>query len=205
MKIFRSILAASGAAVLALTLAPIAHAQCGGLRALHTAHTSWNQQLRTGQAQLVSAAFVTVSDHEREDEDIVGFWHVKFISEGSEGIPDGTEIDAGYSQWHSDGTEIMNSGGRSPITGDFCLGVWERVDHCKYKLNHFAAGWDPTGAQLIGPANIREEVTVDPDHDHFKGTFSITQYDESGNKLAHVVGTITGTRIRVGTPSSSIF
>ena len=63
-------------------------------------------------------------DPDSGSQTIVGFWHVKFVSEGSEGIPDGTEVDAGYSQWHSDGTEIMNSAGRSPITGSFCLGVW---------------------------------------------------------------------------------
>ena len=32
-----------------------------------------------------------------EEAGIVGFWHVKFVSKGSEGIPDGTEIDAGDS------------------------------------------------------------------------------------------------------------
>jgi len=63
---------------------------------------------------------------------IVGFWHVKFVSDGIStgipgGVPKGAEVDAGYSQWHSDGTEIMNSGGRAPNTGDFCLGVWAKV------------------------------------------------------------------------------
>jgi len=37
---------------------------------------------------------------------IVGFWHVKFISKGTGFIPDGTVVDMGFSQWHSDGTEI---------------------------------------------------------------------------------------------------
>jgi len=44
-----------------------------------------------------------------EEVSIVGFWHVKFVSEGTTGIPDGTIIDMGFSQWHSDGTEILNS------------------------------------------------------------------------------------------------
>jgi hypothetical protein len=207
MKDFKAMAAALASAVaLALTLAPIASAECGGLRGPHAAPTGWHPQLlRPSQIQPGRASFLTVSDHDRDDEDIVGFWHVKFVSEGSEGIPDGTEIDAGYSQWHSDGTEIMNSGGRSPITDSFCLGVWEKVGHCRYKLNHFAAAWDATGAHLVGPANIREDVAVDSDHDHFTGTFTIDQYDESGNKLVHVVGKITGSRIKVGTPPSSIF
>jgi len=37
------------------------------------------------------------------------------------GIPDGVPLDDGYATWHSDGTEIMNSG-RVPKTGSF---VWE--------------------------------------------------------------------------------
>jgi hypothetical protein len=44
-----------------------------------------------------------------EEVSIVGFWHVKFVSEGTTGIPDGTIIDMVFSQWHSDGTEILNS------------------------------------------------------------------------------------------------
>jgi len=135
----------------------------------------------------------------------VGFWHVKFVSKGSAGIPDGAEVDAGYSQWHSDGTEIMNSAGRSPITSNFCLGVWTKVGERKYKLNHFATAWDPTGSTLIGPANIQEEVTLSADGCKFSGTFTIDQYTEAGNRLAHVVGDITGTRITVDTPSQSIF
>jgi hypothetical protein len=53
----------------------------------------------------------------------VGFWKVTFTAEGNtEGPPDDTPIDSGYVQWHSDGTEIMNSG-RPPQNGNICLGV----------------------------------------------------------------------------------
>jgi hypothetical protein len=56
------------------------------------------------------------------DDRIVGFWKVKFVAEGNPDIPDGTPIDDGLAQWHSDGAEIMNSGLRPPVTGNFCLG-----------------------------------------------------------------------------------
>jgi hypothetical protein len=36
-------------------------------------------------------------------------------------------IDDGYSQWHADGTEIMNSGAHAPNTSNFCLGVWAQI------------------------------------------------------------------------------
>ena len=194
------------AVILTLTLAPAARAQCGQLRSLHTAPSGWHQQvLGPEQARLISAALEPGPGHELISEDIVGLWHVKYVSEGSQGIPDGTVIDAGYEQWHSDGTEILNSGGHAPITSNFCLGVWEKVEQSRYKLNHLAIAWNATGDQLIGPATIHEEVTVDPDHDHFSGTFTNDLYDESGNNLAHAVGNVTGVRIKVGTPVTSVF
>jgi hypothetical protein len=188
------------ALAVALLLIPNSFAQCGGLRQPKTTPNS-----QPSQARLQPAAFVTISDSQDDGTAIVGFWHVKFVSEGSTGIPDGTEVDAGYSQWHSDGTEIMNSGGRSPITGDFCLGVWKSLGNGKYKLNHFAVAWDSTGSSLIGPANIKEEITLEPNGSKFTGAFTIDQYDEAGNNLGHVQGNITGTRIGVYTKEQSIF
>jgi hypothetical protein len=35
-------------------------------------------------------------------------------------------IDAGFAQWHSDGTEIMNS--HAPATSNFCLGSGGELD-----------------------------------------------------------------------------
>jgi hypothetical protein len=195
------------AITLALILAPSSNAQCGGLPTKLVRPASWN--FRSGSAHLQLAAY-TGADREASNTDlssepIIGFWHVKFVSHGSTGIPDGTEVDAGYSQWHSDGTEIMNSGGRSPITGAFCLGVWEKVGDRSYRLNHFAAAYDPTGATLIGPANIKENITINEAGKSFEGTFTIDQYDENLNVKAHVQGYISGSRITPDTPPTSIF
>jgi len=125
---------------------------------------------------------------------IVGMWKVQFVSEGTTGIPDGTVIDSAYAQWHSDGTEIMNSG-RPPITSSFCLGVWKRTGGATYKLNHFALSWDPTGTVFVGPANIREDVTLDNNGNTFSGTFTIDQFDTNGNTLAHIAGKISAQRV----------
>jgi hypothetical protein len=200
MKTALRTLAATFAALLLMLLtAPDSAAQCGGLRQPAISPASWN--VAQGRAGLVRTAL----DDFDGDTAIVGFWHVKFVSIGSQGIPDNTEVDAGYSQWHSDGTEIMNSGGRSPITSSFCLGVWSKVGVRKFQLNHFAIAWDPTGQHLIGPANIRELVTLGPDCNTFSGSFTIDQFDESGNRLAHVQGNITATRIDVNTAEKNIF
>lgn len=220
MRNNRSLSIAASLIAVTLSVMPNALAQCGGFRSLLAHPTSWQPTL--GQGHLQRAAFGAAlgqDDLAREDVSIVGFWHVKFVSDGIStgipgGVPNGAEVDAGYSQWHSDGTEIMNSGGRAPNTGDFCLGVWAKVGARQYKLNHFAAAWDPTkgavgpagpAGELIGPARIQEEVTLSPRGDSFTGSFSIDQYDESGNLLVHLEGKITGTRINVDTPQSSVF
>jgi hypothetical protein len=131
--------------------------------------------------------------------DIVGLWQFTFISTGNTGlgIPDGAPLDMGYAQWHSDGTEIMNSS-RDPVTGSFCLGTYTTEGHRTYKLNHFALSWDNTGTFctpdagksncFVGPTNIREEVTVDPHGDTYTGHVTITQYDTTN----HVMFTLTG-------------
>jgi hypothetical protein len=200
---YRKLAVTFAALAMALLFVPNSFADCGGIRPPNAAPGNGHSQ--TGQAHLLQAGYTTISESQGDGAGIVGFWHVKFVSEGSQGIPDGTEIDAGYSQWHSDGTEIMNSGGRSPVTGDFCLGVWKSLGNGKYKLNHFAASWDSTGSNLIGPANIKEAITLEPSGSKFAGTFTIDQYDEAGNNLAHLQGNITGTRITPDTKEQSIF
>jgi hypothetical protein len=202
-----------GALVLALSLTPDALAQCGGLR-LPLVHPSvWHPQ--NGQARLLRTTLTSTAAKDDEDMDsapIVGFWHVKFTSKGSGGgIPDGTEVDAGYSQWHSDGTELMNSGSHAPITGNFCMGVWTMVGPHQYQLNHFAIAWDDTGSSLVGPVRLQELITLAPNGQSFSGTFAIDPYVESPTPnepltpTIHIQGTIAGSRINVNTSATSIF
>jgi hypothetical protein len=145
---------------------------------------------------------VVVSGRERNSDDdsdragIVGLWKVKFTSKGNTGIgiPDGAPLDEGYATWHSDRTEIMNSG-RAPKTGSFCMGVWKQTGQSFYKLNHFALSWDPTGTTLIGPANIREEIVLDGTGNSYSGTVTIDQYDTDGHLLVHISGVVSAQRI----------
>lgn len=162
-----------------------------------------------GQIRLLPAAFFKDDDWDRHDEPIVGFWSQQLVSRGTEGVTDGTVLEKGLSQAHSDHTEIINSG-RPPISGSFCLGVWEKVGERTYKVNHILLAWDSTGTTYIGPINLREEITVDPDGDHYSGTFTIESYtqDNTGKltlKLPVAHGVTTGTRIKVDTPVESIF
>jgi|GraSoiStandDraft_34_1057297.scaffolds.fasta_scaffold33705_5 hypothetical protein len=148
------------------------------------------------------ASLVMVSGRERNSDDdsdragIVGLWKVKFVSKGNTGIgiPDGAPLDQGYATWHSDGTEIMNSG-RVPKTGSFCMGVWKQTGRSSYKLNHFALSWDPTGTTLIGPTNIREEIVLDGNENSYSGSVTIDQYDTEGHLLVHISGVVSAQRI----------
>ena len=195
-----------GVAVTVTLLAPRANAQCGYVEGAvgPAAFESQPGLAPGGPSSPGGGAWVLASEHERasDDDPIVGFWKVTFRSQGNPGIQDGTVIDAGFAQWHSDGTEILNSS-RPPATSNFCLGVWKRVERSRYKLNHFGLSSDLNG-NMIGPANIRESVRLSRDGNRYEGTFTIDQYDESWNVLAHVTGQVFATRVTVDTPVGAV-
>ena len=194
-SVLKTAAATLGLALCATVFIQTARADCGS-------YTSMDQKPLPAPAQrpllrAIAYRLTTPAVAARDDDNdaaIVGMWKVQFVSEGTNGIPDGTMIDSAYAQWHSDGTEIMNSG-RPPITSSFCLGVWKKTGESTYKLNHFALSWDPSGTVFVGPANIRENVTLNAQGNSFSGTFTIDQFDTNGNTLAHIVGKITAQRV----------
>src|SRR5215471_14348457 len=108
----RSMFKAAMIGILALVLfgvvlVPQVTAQCAfpGLnKAAAIQPQSWQ-----GEAQVRSESSLQTSEKEASDGRIAGFWKVKFVSQGTPGIPDGAVLDNGFAQWHDDGTEIMNS------------------------------------------------------------------------------------------------
>jgi hypothetical protein len=147
-------------------------------------------------------ALVSVANDRRADDGIVGFWRVKLVSEGSAGIADGTVIDDGFAQWHSDGTEVIVSL-FAPATGNICLGVWQKVGPSSYTLNHFGFAFDSNGV-FLGLAQIRENVVLDRRGHRFGGTFSIDQYDVAGALVGRIVGRVIATRITVQTTIAQV-
>lgn len=159
---------------------------------------------------------------------IVGMWHVHLVSQtvsGAMGVPvppPNVEIDAGFQQWHSDGTEMLNSG-RPAANTNFCMGVWEQVGPRTFKLNHFALSYTqgpPANADegptniFVGPTSITETVTVSPDGKTFTGSFTISDYKESDPPSVAqptivwqdtITGLISATRVTVNTPISPDF
>jgi hypothetical protein len=178
--------------LLGIVFVSSAAAQCG----IPSIAGTIQPQSWPGEPEPRRAEGLDVADKEGSDHGIVGFWKFKFA------LPDGTVIDNGFVQWHGDGTEITNSS-RPPATGNFCMGVWEKGGRSSYELNHFALGWDPSG-NLIGPVQLRAHVTLNHKADRYEGTFTADQYDQSGNLLVHVEGTVTATRITVDTPVGDV-
>lgn len=163
-----------------------------------------------GEGKPGQASLVLISSHDDHESDnnnsdnaaIVGLWKFSFTAT----TPFTGPFDAGYVQWHSDGTELMNSG-RAPTTGSFCMGAWKQTGHFTFKLNHFALAWafdastPPTGpgtggADFVGPANIREQIIVDPGGNSYHGSFTLVQYQPDGvTVVATITGNVSGTRI----------
>jgi hypothetical protein len=178
-----------------------ANAGCGDVSTLNAPWT-FAQPItlaRAGSPTTQNAA--SAAAHGVASASIVGLWKVQLISLGnvthSPSIPDGALIDFGYAQWHSDGTEILNSGGHAPATQNFCLGVWGSTGFQTYELNHFPMSYDATSGTLTNYINLREMITLSPSGDSYTGTFTLLIYDTKGNEVDHLAGTVAATRLTV--------
>ncbi len=153
-----------------------------------------------------SERLIRVSDNDdRHSAGIVGTWRFNFVSDGNAypiPIPYGAPVDFGTQQWHSDGTELIVSGGRAPSSGDVCMGVWEQTGPRTFRMKHLGLSYlssDTTPAAspatFVGPAVMHEEVVLSPSGKSFKGTFTIDQYAKDETTLIeHVSGKVTASR-----------
>lgn len=182
-KAFRSYVSASAAILLGVGAASYASSAsaCSDSMMQHSA--SWNGQ---GGGLLHQADYDNEGNHS-----IVGLWSFR-MTVGSQ------TADFGYQQWHSDGTELMNSGGRAPATENFCMGVWRQNGQGRYHLNHVALSYDPASGQINARVNIKEDVVLDPSGNAYSGTFSLDVYDPAGTTRVAptTTGSITAQRIR---------
>lgn len=136
---------------------------------------------------------------------IVGLWEFKYTSKGNKetlNIPDGALIDGGITMWYAEGNENTVSGVRDPGSGDVCLGVWKRTGDWTYELNHIGLSWDAVKHVYVGPAFIKQYVTLSEDKKHYTGTFTINQLNPDGKTPALpalIKGTISATRVGLDT------
>ena len=163
----------------AITYASSAYA-CGDDALMHAA--AWHD----GQASsLLHQAQIDAGNR----HSIVGLWSFKMTS-GAQ------VVDFGYQEWHSDGTEILNSGSRAPATGNFCMGVWTQTAPSRFHLNHYPLVVDNNGV-LQARVVLKMDVTVDPGGETFSGTFTQDVLDATGaHKIAPTMtGPVTATRV----------
>jgi len=180
------ITAAVVAVAFGTVFAPAARASCGSWD--DKGGASW--QLKPSSGRPGDFGVIRLAAFE-PDGSIVGMWRVDFTPDGAD-----QPIDSAVAQWHSDGTEIMNSS-RDPRTSSFCLGVWKRTGPLTFALKHLAMSWDGAG-NPIGPATILETVTLDRHANSFSGRFVLTQYALDGVTPIFgtpITGSISGTRI----------
>lgn len=71
-----------------------AHAGCVPYGGPVPHHINWYHQMSS--PRLLHAAFVYDDDGSTPEPSMVGTWKEHWTSEGTDGIPDGTEVDAGY-------------------------------------------------------------------------------------------------------------
>ena len=151
---------------------------------------------------------INFDDEQSDQPAIVGLWKFEMLfkstSTNTNPVPDGTLFDFGVTAWHSDGTELMNSGGRDPKDGDFCQGVWTQVGPSTFELFHYPLAW--TNGAYVGPIVLRARVTVDRTGKHYSGMFVGTAYQatptpghefDQTTPLGTITGTITATKITV--------
>jgi len=202
----RAVTTILSAAVVGMLLVPAASAcdmapQPGGPLAMA-------QLMQDSRNPLESATFANLardlkSAASGRSPSLVGMWSFQFISMGNTthnpSIADGTELLWGYNQFHSDETEILNAGARSPAQQNFCLGVWQDTGNSTYQVNHFALNYDAATGTLLGRIIVIEKITVSPGGTALSGTFVETVFDTKGNQTDHLTGQVTAQRITVDT------
>ena len=196
MKNFlKTVTTSLGIAVIAVSLTPSASAGCGA-KPVPPANSPDRVQPTFIHTAYRPAPFVLV-DNDSDSPAIVGMWSVLFTSTDGK-----TVVDFGYQQWHSDGTELMNSGGHDPATGNFCMGVWTQTGNHSYKLNHYALSYDKTTGNLAVVVNIREQVNLAHSGGTFSGTFTLDVYPYDAatgttgtTPIQSIAGVVSGKRI----------
>ena len=77
------------------------------------------------------------------------------------------------------------------------MGVWAQTGFLTFEINHFPINYDPSTGMVASYVNLREQDTLSPSGDSYKGTLTIDVYDPMGNHVDHLAGTVAATRLTV--------
>jgi hypothetical protein len=115
---------------------------------------------------------------------IVGQWQV--VMTAFPGTSNEFMFDFAFQQFHTDGTEMMLSGGVPPSIGNVCLGVWERVAGGVIRTRHMS--WNFVGNEVLGDlptGYFLLEVTLRTNSQGtaYAGTWKAASYDLGAGPL----------------------
>ena len=141
-----------------------------------SALTGANKLVRPGIAPALAAA--AQSGNSNGGGPIVGQWQV--LMTAFPGTGDEFIFDFGFQQFHSDGTELMISGGVPPTIGNVCIGAWERQAGGVIRLRHMSWNWN--GDEILGDSPTGYfllEVTLRTTSQGtaYSGTWKAASYD----------------------------
>lgn len=180
---------AMSALALSVLLAPGASASCGKV--------AMRLSALMPEAQAANARVNPAVDPSRSGDDpgpsvgpgrIAGLW-------SSNVLLDGQVIFQAFEAFTGEGLEFLNDNG-SPIEGNVCFGTWTVAAKNTITVYHPAWNYDASG-NLIGTVIIKEQITLNPGGNTFKGTVVVDTFDLNGNVAApELQADITGTRVR---------
>jgi hypothetical protein len=118
---------------------------------------------------------------------ITGLWLTNVILGGQ-------VIIQSFESFTGEGLEFLNDNG-SPLEGNVCFGVWSATGRNTIRVYHPSWNYD-AGGNLIGTVVIKEQITLDPGGNTFKGTVVVDTFDLNGHPSApELKAQIAGMRI----------
>jgi len=179
----RMVLGCAGLATVSLgTSTHTLAATCGG-----TPYASGLHALASPARTSAATALGSASDNDPHRKSIVGLWHVVYTSGG-------VTAWESFDQWHTDGNEFEAA---DLQLGSMCQGTWVKTGPGTVRLFHVGWNFDPTGVTLTGYFTETQTDTVSADGMTYDGTYSLQNFDVSGNHIQgqDQSGTVHGTRL----------
>jgi hypothetical protein len=175
-----------GAAALSMLFAPGASAGCGRELASKLSIVLPDEQAQTRTAA-GAAETARPEDTTLLALSAVGLWAVNVSLSGQ-------VIFQAFESFTIEGLEFLNDNGPT-LEGNVCFGVWTAPSRNAVRVYHPSWNYDMSG-NLIGTVIIKEQITLDPGGNSFKGTVVVDTYDLNGQVAApELQAQLSGKRI----------
>ncbi len=169
-------------AVLTSAMASTAFAGCG--KENRFVYPPIGQESRAAAAR---SAFEQGPDAAPPNKDnVTGLWLVTVNADGQVAFQ-------AYEAFTGEGLEFLNDNG-SPLAGNVCFGMWT-VQGKTVKVTHPSWSYDDSG-NLIGTVIISSIITINPDGNTYKGTYTVEAFDLNNHSQGIVLqGSLTARKL----------